>query len=82
MQAPQQQQDSSRVQITHMDDPFAIIASMWGLVDNMAWSRREADRIAAKGIRVYVKQNGGDRIAVYRGDPQRDCGVIYAPAVF
>lgn len=74
--------DPVPVQVTEYDNPATVVHSYRGRIDNRLWSEIEADGLAAAGIAAYVKENGGRRIAVWRGNPGRDVDVVYVPNLF
>jgi len=72
----------AEAQVTEWDHGFSVVETARGRVDNRTWSELEADRLAACGLPAYIRENGGRRIAVMRGDPREAIGVVYVPRLF
>ena len=66
-------------QLSIDDDPEVFVNSGWGRITNLAWSILTSNSEADKGIPSFVRQNGGDRIAVFVGHPKETDKVIYIP---
>lgn len=64
-------------QLTHMEDADPRLLSQYGPVSYVQWCIMEAERFAASGRSAFVKQNGGDRIALYTGIPSAGDHVLY-----
>ena len=57
--------------------PNVPVITLRGRMSFARWARREADRIAEDGVPTFIRKNGGDRIALFRGQPLPTDKVLY-----